>query len=120
MNNQSTPNEQDKDSNFFDKLQSEASKIEQKFNENNFVDDTIFLVRTANQCIDEASKSKRPIPNMLFSEFWHESELSIFFAGAGIGKTILGVPIGNSISKGTKIKVCSTTSFETFFVYFQL
>ena len=116
MNNQSTPNEQDKDSNFFDKLQSEASKIEQKFNENNFVDDTIFLVRTANQCIDEASK--RPIPNMLFSEFWHESELSIFFAGAGIGKTILGVQIGNSISKGTNIKGFKNQSQKQKVLYF--
>jgi len=116
MNNQSTPNEQGKDSNFFDKLQSDANKIEKKLNENSFENDTIFLIRTANQCIDEASK--RPIPNMLFSEFWHESELSIFFAGAGIGKTILGVQIGNSISKGTNIKGFKNQSQKQKVLYF--
>ncbi len=35
----------------------------------------LFLVKEAAQWIDEAKN--RPIPKMLFSEFWHEGELCI-------------------------------------------
>lgn len=59
-------------------------------------------VKEANQWIDEAKR--RPIPNMLFSEFWYENELCILFADTNLGKSILSVQIANSISKGEKIR----------------
>jgi RecA-family ATPase len=76
----------------------------------------IFLVRTANQCINSA-KSK-PIPKCMFSEFWNEGELSILFAGAGIGKTILAVCIGESIAKGSNIKGFKNESEKQKVLYF--
>jgi hypothetical protein len=41
---------------------------------------------------------------MLFGEFWFEGELCILFADTNLGKSILAVQIGNSISKGELIK----------------
>ncbi len=61
----------------------------------------IFLVRTAGQCLQESRI--QPIPRMLFSEFWHEGELCILFADTNLGKSILAVQIGDSISRGTAI-----------------
>lgn len=61
----------------------------------------LFLVRTANRWIEEAKV--RPIPKMLFSSFWYEGELCILFSDTNLGKSILAVQIGNSISKGEPI-----------------
>lgn len=61
----------------------------------------LLKVRTANECLTDAEKM--PIPKMLFSEFWHEGELCILFAGTNIGKSILAVQIADSISKGGNI-----------------
>src|SRR5690554_1951164 len=58
-------------------------------------------VKTANSWIEQASK--RPIPRMLFSEFWYEQELCILFADTNVGKTILAVQIADSISCGRSI-----------------
>ncbi len=58
-------------------------------------------VKTANGWIEQASK--RPIPRMLFSEFWYEQELCILFADTNVGKTILAVQIADSISRGRSI-----------------
>jgi KaiC/GvpD/RAD55 family RecA-like ATPase len=58
-------------------------------------------VKTANKWIEQASK--RPIPRMLFSEFWFEQELCILFADTNVGKTILAVQIADSISRGQSI-----------------
>ncbi len=58
-------------------------------------------VKTANGWIEQASK--RPIPRMLFSEFWYEQELCILFADTNVGKTILAVQIADSISRGKSI-----------------
>ena len=58
-------------------------------------------VKTANSWIEQASK--RPIPRMLFSEFWFEQELCILFADTNVGKTILAVQIADSISRGKSI-----------------
>ena len=62
----------------------------------------LLLVRSVNQCINDAKN--RPIPKMLFSEFWHEEELCILFADTNLGKSILAVQIANSISKGEAIR----------------
>lgn len=62
----------------------------------------LFTVKTASRWIEQAKT--RPIPQMLFGEFWFEGELCILFADTNLGKSILAVQIGNSISKGELIK----------------
>jgi hypothetical protein len=67
--------------------------------ESNFIKELdLFIVQTANDCI-EMAKSK-PQPKMLFSEFWHEGELCILFADTNVGKSILAVQIADYISNG--------------------
>ncbi|APG61352.1 LuxR family transcriptional regulator [Christiangramia salexigens] len=60
-----------------------------------------FKIKSANDWLTEA-KSQKP-PKMLFGEFWHTNELCILFADTNLGKSILAVQIGNSISKGLAI-----------------
>ena len=60
------------------------------------------IVKTANAWIEEAKL--RPIPKMLFGEFWYEGEVSVLFADTNVGKSILAVQIGDSISKGKHIE----------------
>ncbi|NDP22202.1 MAG: AAA family ATPase [Paludibacter sp.] len=60
--------------------------------------DSIFEIKSANQWIEQAKN--RPIPKMLFGEFWFEGEICILFADTNLGKSILAVQIGNSISNG--------------------
>lgn len=62
----------------------------------------LFNIKTANNWIEEAKN--RPIPKMLFSQLWYEGEICILFADTNLGKSILAVQIGNSISKGEQIK----------------
>ncbi len=62
---------------------------------------SLLLVRSANQCIQDARK--QPNPKMLFSELWHEKELCVLFADTNLGKSILAVQIADSISKGIAI-----------------
>ena len=62
----------------------------------------LFTVMTANSWIEQAKT--RPIPKMLFGHLWFEGELCILFADCNNGKSILGVQIGDSISKGLDIK----------------
>lgn len=59
---------------------------------------SIFEIKSANQWIEEAKN--RPIPKMLFGEFWFEGEVCILFSDTNLGKSILAVQIGNSITKG--------------------
>lgn len=61
----------------------------------------LFIAKPANHWIEQAKV--RPIPRMLFGEFWFEGELCILFADTNLGKSILAVQIGNSISKGEKV-----------------
>jgi hypothetical protein len=61
----------------------------------------LFLIRTANDCIEEAKK--RPVPEMLFGAFWYEGELCILFADTNLGKSVLAVQIGDSISTGRAV-----------------
>lgn len=62
----------------------------------------LFIVKTASRWIEQAQK--RPIPKMLFGEFWFEGELCILFADTNLGKSILAVQIANSISRGEAIQ----------------
>lgn len=84
----------------------------------NQVDDSIgiFIVKTANKWIEQAKS--RPIPQMLFSEFWYEGELCILFADTNLGKSILAVQIGNSISKGEPIRGFKTEAKKQAVLYF--
>ncbi len=61
----------------------------------------LFIVMQGNEWLEQASK--RPIPTMLFSEYWHEGELCILFADTNVGKSILAVQIADSISTGKAI-----------------
>lgn len=61
----------------------------------------LFVVRPVNDWINQAKG--RPIPKMLFGEFWHEGELCILFADTNLGKSILAVQIATSISEGNQI-----------------
>ena len=63
---------------------------------------SIFVSKPTSEWILEASL--RPVPKMLFSEFWFEGELCVLFADTNVGKSILAVQIGNSISKGKAIE----------------
>jgi hypothetical protein len=62
----------------------------------------LFTIKTATAWIEQAKT--KPIPKMLFSEFWFEGELCILFSDTNLGKSILAVQIGNSISKGEQIR----------------
>ena len=59
------------------------------------------IVKPANTWIDEAKR--RPIPRMLFGEFWFEGEVCVLFADTNVGKSILAVQIADSISSGQPI-----------------
>lgn len=61
----------------------------------------LFKVKSANKWLGQAKT--RPIPRMLFGEFWFEGELCILFADTNLGKSILAVQIANSITKGEYI-----------------
>jgi len=76
----------------------------------------LFLVKTANRWIEQAKT--RPIPKMFFGEFWFEGELCILFADTNLGKSILAVQIGNSISKGEQIKGFQLEALKQPILYF--
>ena len=60
-----------------------------------------FKTRSANQLLDDASKMK--IPNMLFSEFIFEGELTTLYAATNRGKSFLGLHIAQLIASGTSL-----------------
>jgi RecA-family ATPase len=62
----------------------------------------LFKIQSANKWIEQAKTTSTPF--MLFSELWHENELCIMFADTNVGKSIIAVQIGDSISKGESIK----------------
>lgn len=83
-------------------LADNGQSSEQEGNEENKRKDLgLFTVMPASSWIEQASQ--RPIPKMLFGEFWFEGEVCILFADTNLGKSILAVQIGNSISKGEQI-----------------
>jgi archaellum biogenesis ATPase FlaH len=61
----------------------------------------MFIIKPANTWIEEARN--KPIPKMLFGEFWYEGEICILFADTNLGKSSLAVQIANSITKGKSI-----------------
>ena len=83
-----------------DVIQSHVEQMQQQV-EANKENKGMLKVKTANQWLEQAKKT--PIPEMLFNEFWHESEICILFADTNLGKSILAVQIANSISSGKQI-----------------
>ncbi len=59
--------------------------------------DKMIDIKTANQWLDE--QRLKPAPKKLFGAFWLEGELCILFADTNMGKSILAVQIGDSISR---------------------
>lgn len=55
---------------------------------------------------------------MLFGEFWFEGEICILFADTNLGKSILSVQIGNSISKGEHVPGFKQESRKQPILYF--
>lgn len=95
---------QDKSTLFIQKLKAEIQTKTAEFNANNtyFSKTTgLFTTQSANSWIEQAKS--RPIPKMLFSEFWYEREVCILFSDTNLGKSILAVQIANSISQGQPI-----------------
>jgi RecA-family ATPase len=76
----------------------------------------LFLVRTATRWIEQAKN--RPIPKMLFGEFWFEGELCILFADTNLGKSILAVQIGNSVSRGEPVGGFNLEAEKQIVLYF--
>ncbi|MBL7766988.1 MAG: AAA family ATPase [Chitinophagaceae bacterium] len=76
----------------------------------------LFTVKTASRWIEQAKT--RPIPQMLFGEFWFEGELCILFADTNLGKSILAVQIGNSISRGEQIRGFNLETTKQPILYF--
>jgi hypothetical protein len=76
----------------------------------------LFTAKTANRWIEQAKT--RPIPQMLFGEFWFEGELCILFADTNLGKSILAVQIGNSISRGEQIPGYKLETHKQSILYF--
>ncbi|KAF2338030.1 AAA family ATPase [Flavobacterium ginsenosidimutans] len=76
----------------------------------------LFTVKRASKWIEEAKM--RPIPKMLFGEFWFEGELCILFADTNLGKSILAVQIGNSISKSKAIPPFNLDAPKQTILYF--
>ncbi|MDR1182664.1 MAG: AAA family ATPase [Bacteroidales bacterium] len=76
----------------------------------------LFIVKPASEWIKQAKT--RPIPKMLFGQLWFENELCILFADTNLGKSILAVQIGNSISKGEAIKGFALEAIKQPVLYF--
>lgn len=73
-------------------------------------------IKSIKEWIEEAKN--RPIPRMLFSELWYENELCILFSDSNLGKSILAIQIGNSISKGVSITGFKLETEEQKVLYF--
>ena len=96
--------EQNKATNFIQKLKAEIHTKRMNLNAIDTLPNLntgLFTIQSANSWIEQAKS--RPIPKMLFSEFWYESEVCILFSDTNLGKSIMAVQIANSISKGNPI-----------------
>lgn len=76
----------------------------------------LFKIQTANRWMEDAKL--RPVPKMLFGEFWFEGELCILFADTNVGKSILAVQIADAISKGKQIEGIRIEAGKQKVIYF--
>lgn len=63
--------------------------------------DDLFEVRRASEWMGNGDKPE--LPKMLFDSFWFENELCILFADTNVGKSVLAVQLGHSLSAGVPI-----------------
>lgn len=82
----------------------------------NTQNNSLLIVKEANEWINDAKI--RPIPKMLFDEFWFEGEVCILYADTNVGKSILAVQIGNSISSGKPIQGLKMEAIKQSVLYF--
>src|SRR5260221_6501327 len=68
----------------------------------------IFGIRTANDWLRAAKQ--RPIPKLLFGDFWLEGEMAVMFADTGGGKSILAVQIAESMARGQGVEPLRNTA----------
>jgi hypothetical protein len=80
------------------------------------VEGGLLLVRSANQCIENAKS--QPIPLQLCGELWYEGEVGILFSDTNIGKSILTVQIGDNISRGIREGVFHSEAPPQYVLYF--
>ncbi len=99
----------------FEMIQAEANDLLGRFDRQALVTG-LLKHNTANNWIEQAKK--RPRPRMLFDEFWFEGELCILYADTNLGKSILAVQIGNSISKGECIEGFKLNAGKQKILYF--
>ena len=77
-----------------------------------------FTVRTANQVLADAAK--QDIPNMLFSEFIFEGELTTLYAPTNRGKSFLAFHIAHLIASGKSLDGLENEADPQKVVYFDL
>lgn len=73
----------------------------QRKNESLNKDNSIFILKKANQSLADASKIDNP--RSLWKEFWYEGEVCCLFSDSNLGKSIYAVQIANEISKTDKV-----------------
>ncbi len=78
----------------------------------------LFIMKGANEWIDEAAKSEKP--QKLFGNFWKKGEVAVLFSGTGLGKSILSVQIADSISRGEPILGLELEAEKQPVLYFDL
>ena len=61
----------------------------------------MFLVKTANQTVDDARK--RPDPVSLWHGLWYEGEVCCLFADSNLGKSILAVQMADEIARTRRV-----------------
>lgn len=77
---------------------------------------SLFTIQGASVWLENAKL--RPVPKMLFGEFWYEGELCILFADTGKGKSILAVQIGDAISRGASVGIFKVETNKQNVLYF--
>ena len=85
---------------------------------NNIEENNILMEKCANEWIEQAKKLPNPRP--LFGNIWHEGEVAILFSNTGKGKSILGIQIGDGISKGKSIINLDTITQSVIYFDFEL
>lgn len=65
------------------------------------LNEALFIIKPASYWMEQAAN--RPPQQMLFDGFWFDGEICILFADTNLGKSILAVQIGTSISEGNAI-----------------
>ncbi|WP_214072375.1 AAA family ATPase [Mucilaginibacter sp. dw_454] len=76
-----------------------------------------FITKTAGDWLRVANDGPK-VSNMLFGDFWYQGELAIMFADTNVGKSILAVQIGDSLSRSEAIPGFSTARKPEMVLYF--